>query len=169
MKQIYLIVTKKCNLSCSFCIRDYGYNLGNSLSIDDYDLVIDRLKQYWSTSNFIISGGEPTVHKNFSYFLQKACEKFKKVTINTNGTNKYFSTKKFTDIIENNKIRIQFSIDGAESVHNEIRGKGNYQKTLNNIKICKSYKNTEIIISTTVSNSNFLYDFKNLVVFQKVC
>lgn len=162
MKQIYLIVTKKCNLSCSFCIRDYGYNLGNSLSIDDYDLVIDRLKQYWSTSNFIISGGEPTVHKNFSYFLQKACEKFKKVTINTNGTNKYFSTKKFTDIIENNKIRIQFSIDGAESVHNEIRGKGNYQKTLNNIKICKSYKNTEIIISTTVSNLNFLYDFKNL-------
>lgn len=159
MKQIYLIITKKCNLSCDFCIRDYGYNIDNNLSIEDYDLVIQRLKDYWDISNFIISGGEPTVHKNFSYFLNKACEKFKKVTINTNGTNKYFSTAKFQEVLTNYKVRIQFSIDGAEQIHDAIRGKGNYHRTLKNIKICKSYKNAEIIVSTTVSNINFMNQF----------
>lgn len=162
MRQIYLIITKKCNLSCTFCIRDYEYNVDNSLSIPDYDLIIERLKQYWHTSNFIISGGEPTVHKNFTYFLEKACQKFKKVSINTNGTNKYFSTKKFKEIIECYEVRIQFSIDGAQIVHDQIRGKGNYQKTLNNIQICRTYKNAEIVVSTTVSNSDFMSNFVDL-------
>lgn len=162
MRQVYLIVTKKCNLSCSFCIRDYSYNVDGSLSVNDFDLVVDRLKNYGPVSNFIISGGEPTLHKNFSYFLEKACENFDAVTINSNGTNKFFTTQKFINIIEKYKVKIQFSIDGAESVHDKIRGNGSYEKTLKNIKICSEYPNVNLAISTTVSNYEFIKNFEDL-------
>ncbi|MCY6411623.1 radical SAM protein [Acinetobacter sp. VNH17] len=162
MQQVYLIITKKCNLSCSFCIRDYNYNVDGNLSISDFDLIIERFKSYGKVSNFIISGGEPTVHKNFNYFLEKACENFNTVTINSNGTNKYWATQKFLDIVKKHKVRIQFSIDGAEEVHDAIRGKGSYQKTLNNIRLCSEYPNATLIISTTVASSDFIKKFNIL-------
>jgi MoaA/NifB/PqqE/SkfB family radical SAM enzyme len=162
MQQVYLIITKKCNLSCNFCIRDYNYNVDGNLSINDFNLVIERFKCYGKVSNFIISGGEPTVHKNFNYFLKKACETFDTVTINSNGTNKYWTTQDFIYFISKHKIRIQFSIDGAEEIHDAIRGKGSYQKTLNNIILCSKYSNITLIISTTVASFDFINNFNYL-------
>lgn len=162
MRQVYIILSKRCNLSCSFCIRDYDYNAKESFDEVKFNLVLKRLQHLSNSTNLIISGGEPTLHPNFRTFLSQACEKFKKVTINTNGTTKYFLSNHFTDLASKNKLQVQFSIDGYIDYHNTIRGAKSFEKTMNSVKECLKYKNIKVRIATTVTNKKFLDDFSSL-------
>lgn len=146
--QLYLLLTENCNLSCSFCIR--GKHNNNFLDINILKQVLQ--KNDFSKYALMITGGEPTLHKDINEIINLTINKFRFIGINTNGINNlWIDNLKYKD-----KIHIQISIDGTKQVHNQLRNnnkKDILEEIENTIRKIEKY-NIAYNISTTVSNNN---------------
>ena len=80
-KKIYLEITNSCNLSCSFCIKNRRHI--KYLNIDEFKLILDKLKPYTDYLYFHVLG-EPLMHPNINEFINLASKNFN-VQITTNG------------------------------------------------------------------------------------
>lgn len=81
--KIYVEITNKCNLSCSFCSKD---NLSKKeMSVDEFKIVIDKIKDY--TDNIYLHvKGEPLLHSKLDEILDICDQNNIIVSITTNGT-----------------------------------------------------------------------------------
>ncbi|PVZ64510.1 radical SAM/SPASM domain-containing protein [Pelagibaculum spongiae] len=150
LDQIYLLLTRKCNLSCSHCIRSSNPYFTELIDKDLAFRIIDELSEIRKDASMLISGGEPTLHPDFYDIVKKSAGKFKNVVINTNG----LRFNQLKDIANFQNVSIQISIDGDEDTHNNIRGKGTYKRTLANID--KLFElGIRVIVATTVTKHNF--------------
>lgn len=125
--QIYILLTDRCNLKCSMCIR--GRQKGTNLDFDYIKNIswIDELKQH----DVVLTGGEPTLNPRFMEILDFFCEKSKTVTITTNGTiNNYI-----TPTLLRENLYLQISIDGDREMHNSIRGVGMYERSMQAVSL----------------------------------
>ncbi|MDE6755059.1 MAG: radical SAM protein [Muribaculaceae bacterium] len=107
------------------CIR--GNKSNKELSLVD-------LQNLHSISEFadhdiVITGGEPTLCKDFVSIVNFLKGKCKSISICTNGTTDFYINKEFFDF----QVNIQISIDGTEDVHNTIRGKQSYSRIMHTI------------------------------------
>lgn len=82
-KKIYIEITNRCNLSCSFCSK-VEKPLRN-MTIEEFKLVISKIKDKTDTIYLHVKG-EPLIHPNLVDFLDIAEENNLKVNITTNGT-----------------------------------------------------------------------------------
>lgn len=146
---VYYLITDNCNLQCPHCIR------GNTSSCSmDYSAAIKGLHQIsdtFSDAVLILSGGEPTLHLRFLDILSEALSLFKTVVINSNGTTSFWKDNK--TILKNDKLYIQFSLDGTKEYHDLIRGDGNFDKTIDNISFIND-NDKSAWISTVVTTKN---------------
>ncbi len=142
--QIYILLTNNCNLSCSHCIRSDKSN--TTLSKQELEILFSNVD--FSNNQIIFTGGEPSLHPEFNYVLEKASKKAKKITICTNGINSYYFEK-----IKDLNIHIQFSIDGNRKYHNKIRGLDSFDKIVENIQLAEKY-NISHSVSTVVNKLN---------------
>lgn len=143
--RVYLLITNRCNLWCSMCIRGKQYE-----SDMDYNQFIQLMstKKYYETE-LVITGGEPTLHPQFIEFVKHASEHFKKVLIATNGTTNYY-----IDELKNiNNLMFQISLDGNKDIHDSIRGTGAFQSTLETINKFEN-NNLNYCIASVVGNKN---------------
>lgn len=150
--QIYLLLTERCNLKCSMCIR--GRQDGKNL--DFYRLKnfswIHELKEH----DIVITGGEPMLHPQFWEIVDFLCVHSKTVTVTTNGTiNQNISS----DILKDN-LFFQVSIDGDKEKHNSIRGQGMYELSMNTINLLDSI-GAQYSVASVVNKNNVTY-MKNL-------
>lgn len=99
LKKIYLEITNTCNLKCPFCIKNN--NEKRILSINDFELILDKTKDYTEYLYFHVLG-EPLMHPNINEFINIAAAKGFKINITTNG---YLINK-----IKNNKNIRQLNI-----------------------------------------------------------
>lgn len=143
--QIYLLITEKCNLHCSMCIR--GEKTNSELSISDISGLqfISELKEH----DVVITGGEPTICKDFMPIVSFLKEKVRSLSICTNGINNFYVDKNFLSP----NIHVQISLDGTKIAHNAIRGKNSYSKVRETITKFES-QNIPYTISTVVSKKN---------------
>ncbi len=83
-----------CNLRCSWCDTAYSINRkewkasgeeGEPYERKPIAELIDEVQLAWTT-NIIITGGEPTIHKGLVPFVQALTAMHRNVTIETNGT-----------------------------------------------------------------------------------
>ena len=82
-KKIYVEITNRCNLSCSFCSK-VEKPLRN-MTIEEFKCVIGKIKDYTDTIYLHVKG-EPLVHPNLIEFINVAEEHNIKVNLTTNGT-----------------------------------------------------------------------------------
>ena len=82
-KKIYIEITNRCNLSCSFCSK-VEKPLRN-MTIEEFKLIISKIKDKTDTIYLHVKG-EPLIHPNLVDFLDIAEENNLKVNITTNGT-----------------------------------------------------------------------------------
>ena len=82
-KKIYVEITNRCNLSCSFCSK-VEKPLRN-MTIEEFKCIIEKIKDYTDTIYLHVKG-EPLVHPNLIEFLNVAEEYNIKVNLTTNGT-----------------------------------------------------------------------------------
>ena len=150
MKQFYLILTDNCNLHCSHCIRNKKNNNGE-MNLQFALKCIDDMSELWSDTVCVLSGGEPTLHSNFDEILEYSLKKFNRVSINSNGTSKYWTRKDCVHF--DDRLTIQISIDGTENIHNSIRGEGAFVNAINTIRKLLTGGN-DVVVSTTVSQKN---------------
>lgn len=123
--KIYFLLTEKCNLHCKMCVRGDK----NNKEISFAELSSSNWVKELSEHDVVITGGEPTLCKDFSSIVQFLSTIAKNISICTNGINSGYISK---DFFKPN-IKVQISIDGTEVFHNQIRGEGTFQKTFETI------------------------------------
>lgn len=87
-KSIYLIVTKKCNMSCDFCFMNSSPNVDTKEEMTVYEF-IETLSPYIhkDINKVVVSGGEPLIKKDIFILLNwlyKLVGK-EKIILQTNG------------------------------------------------------------------------------------
>lgn len=162
MKEVSLILTKKCNLNCPFC---FVKNQNEEMSMDIFVEVKDQILQYIIKNKQFLRvnfyGGEPLLkHRWILRFVSEVSEilkdyglnpsKFIQIAVYTSGT---VNLDEFLDGIEKYRdlFYIQVSYNGKNS---------GFKNDINIIKkICQSKKGINVI-NTVIhkDNSNQIFD-----------
>lgn len=149
LRQIYLLLTRKCNLSCTHCIRSstpfYRDMIDTPLALD----ILQQLSNLRREATLMISGGEPTLHPDFKQILLAGLERFDRVVVNSNG----LRLAPLIEACRNTATEVQISIDGDDTTHDRIRGNGTFGKTIANINHLAG-SGISVTVATTVTNSN---------------
>ena len=130
---VRLLLTNKCNLNCSFCLRDASNdNLQDELSTSEWLNFFDRLKEL-KVFNISLSGGEIFLRDDFFVLLEKLRKnRMHRISLLTNGT---LISKETVDQLTRLKMKfLTISLDGLEETHDKIRGKKSFQKTMKGIR-----------------------------------
>jgi len=134
-------ITERCNLRCKHCYIDdhYSDELNTNEVIGIITHLARSLKQWGVTGSVSLTGGEPFLRSDLKEIVRsfRKYEQFKDILVMTNGTLILDSDIKF--LLEND-CSIQVSIDGLiKKQHDEIRGKGNFNKTLLTLRRLSKY------------------------------
>lgn len=142
-------ITSNCNLRCKHCFRnEYECDILNNKKINEFI----KLFTTNNVNGIILTGGEPLESKHLFYILEKAKGKLR-VGIATNGT--LLTKENIEKLLKYDVKNFQISLDGASAPINDyIRGKGVFEKVINNIKLLKSY-NCNITLAMTVNSFNY--------------
>ena len=157
-------ITNRCNLKCKHCY------LGK---LDQKELTSNELLNIANKivdSNIMevtITGGEALLVKELPKIISLFIRNDIKVNIFTNGLllnsfeEELYKELKYHPI---DSLNYHISIDGCEKTHDEIRGKGNYKKTLNNLKklIDLNYKVTTNTVLSTINYEDIPILYKEL-------
>ncbi len=160
-------VTYRCNLRCSFCgLCELRENTDKSeLTTEEWRMVYDSAERL-GTLITSISGGEPLLRKDLESIIEYATKKNISVHLCTNGT---LIDKNRAKILEEAGTKtISFSLDSdVEEIHDSIRGKGQFKKTLDGIENIRVYSpKIRISINAVLCKKNFK-DIHKLVRFAK--
>lgn len=155
IKNVRWDITNKCNLKCRHC-QAFTYYEENSLSSDltteQAIYVIDQLAEC-SVEKVVLLGGEPLLRRDLVEILKYMSSKGIRASINTNGI--LLDNFLVEDILENVESII-VSVDGVlEEEHDQLRGVGTYNKTIENIGKLIEKKNGQTIgISYVINKYN---------------
>lgn len=117
-------ITKDCNLKCLHCIL--GGSSGQELTTQESLRVISRIVQLGG-KNLRITGGEPFMRQDLGLIIKEAHASGLGLDLITNGTMLGDDfLKKYGKYLSHMAI----SIDGQEQVHEYLRGKGSYKKSM---------------------------------------
>lgn len=152
-------ITKSCNLACRHCYADAAYGNSNDdskeLTTEQWKRVISDIAELVSTrgeDRILLTGGEPFLRSDIMEIINYIkCIGFRPL-INTNGL---LIKDEFLDKLEESRAELLVSLDGSEEgIHELLRGKGTFNKT---IEIIKKLKNHNVItrLSFTVHRGNF--------------
>lgn len=158
IKKVYIEITTFCNLNCKMCFRRFWKDKLRELSIEEYELILNNLKDFDKLETVYLGGiGEPLVHPNIIDFITKAKEKGYRVEFGTNGTllNKYAS-----EIVKLGVDKIIVSIDAPDKeIYRDIRGT-DFSKVEDNVLYLQETKKSlnrtkpEVWIEVVLMKSN---------------
>ncbi len=145
--QIYFVLSLDCNLHCSHCIRNFSNKCDESIDLQRATRVLEEIAKVDSKSQIVLTGGEPTLHKDFYDIVETAQKNFHNVVICSNGVYSQSTLEKLCTL---KNVAIQISLDGSETTHDKIRGKCNFAKSLNSIKTLIEHS-IPVRVSSTVN------------------
>lgn len=152
-KQIYFIITRKCNYKCSFCIRNNLKEQNVDMSLENAKTILWNIHKYAPKSVIVITGGEPLFHPECENFIRHALSLYDHVILTTNGSFNEEKAEMLIPYLKNN-LWLQFSLDGPRNVHDEIRGKGAYDKVIKNLTLLEEVS-SHLLISSTIGSNNY--------------
>ncbi len=113
-KKIYLEITNVCNLDCTFCHKTSRKK--KFLQREEFISLTDKIRNHTRYLYFHLMG-EPLLHPDIGWFLEKACEKGFKVTVATNG---FLIKNKATELLSSPLYKITFSLHSYEANKTEL-------------------------------------------------
>lgn len=158
----YLLLTDRCNLNCSHCIR--GERRHRDMSMEDFTCAVDEVLSVYPMSSFVLTGGEPTLNPEFECMLAYALKTCKaEIIVNSNGTTSFYDNiGRYAGF---KKLHIQFSIDGTPIEHDRIRGAGSFGKMERNIGRLRE-SGVRLWVSTVVTEANLksIFELRDMLV-----
>lgn len=177
IKSLYLIMSTKCNLACSYCLykpnqshslKKRKKNLSEKEIFKALHLFVSKTQKnnhlapdYWEQITFY--GGEPLMNLSGIKYGVGLINQIKKdgnlwkdlrVIVDTNGT---LINDEFIDFSKKNQINVQVSIDGPMRIHDLSRkfknGNGSFGKVFSSMKKM-SEKKLAFLPLITISPSN---------------
>ena len=148
--QVFAEITDECQLECKHCFNGNRRH-GAYLSIADWKLIIDRLEEC-GVFRVRISGGEPFCRKDVIDILKYLDLKPMRYSIYTNGliVDQYVHELRSLK----NLVCIRVSIDGTEEINDSIRGKGTYEKAVQNLLLLEGH-NIPCQVNFTITRNNY--------------
>lgn len=121
-------LTFRCNLRCQYC----GAEAARGPELDTSD-VCRRLDVFWKLGARWVTfgGGEPLLRQDLGTIVQYARKRGYRIYLSTNGI---LLPQRLTEL--KGVRNVNLSLDGPEEVHDQIRGKGAFSKTLAAIEAC---------------------------------
>ena len=152
-------ITNKCENRCLHCYIPHNLkNLddSNKLTLNESKIIMDDLARFGEFFNIAtrinFSGGNPLLREDFPDFMEYA----KKKNIRTGILGNPFPlTKENLEMLCKNELyRYQISLEGLQNMHDSIRGKGNYELSLEGIKKLSDC-GIWVSIMTTILKKNY--------------
>jgi MoaA/NifB/PqqE/SkfB family radical SAM enzyme/glycosyltransferase involved in cell wall biosynthesis len=156
-------VTSRCNLRCEHCFYKETLDLKDpgEQSLQQFDKTTREIGPVlW----YALGGGEPFLRSDLHdihRLIMKNCQPMM-ISIPTNGwyTDKtYLKTLQMLQQMQRGALTVQISVDGPESIHDDIRGKDSWRhlvKTWHKLKeLQRLYPQLSLGIITVVNNSNY--------------
>lgn len=142
-------ITSRCNLNCTHCCANAGIFNQDILSTEQIKSIIDKIIEY-EPESIVLTGGEPMIREDFLDILEYTKNNYQGIIIvATNGT---MINNTNVDKLIACATQIDISLDGVdEETCSLIRGKGVFNRVINNIKLLKSKGFNEITVSMTIS------------------
>lgn len=156
-------ITERCNLACAHCYQDgrpmpelgYGDMLDVFNLFHDFMMARRNGPDTWGDrAQITLTGGEPFVRDDFMVLLERFASERSWVScaILTNGS-------LIDDAAARNLRRIkpeyvQVSVEGSEATHDRIRGRGNWRRTVEAIKLLVKNE-IHTLIGFTAHRRNF--------------
>lgn len=148
--QLYFVISLDCNLHCSHCIRNFSSKSDEIIDLQSATRVLEEIAKVDSKAQIVLTGGEPTLHKDFFDIVETAKKLFSNVVICSNGV---YSPAILEKLCVLKNVAVQISLDGTETAHDRIRGKGNFVKSINSIKTIVEHS-VPVRVSSTVNTEN---------------
>lgn len=162
MEQIYFVLTERCNLSCSHCIRDSSPWRDEMAELTTITRALDQIASRWPQATILLSGGEPTIYRHFMTVLQHAVTLGLDIIVNSNGATGFFTPASLRQLPHYDKLAFQISLDGVEAAHDAIRGAGMYRKSLRSIGQLQAM-GIKCTVSATVLAQGFFNDIERFL------
>jgi len=152
-------LTEKCNLKCTHCYQN-GYG-SDELTLDEIQSVIREISStlnIWQKAYDLdfspsvnITGGEPLLRND----LYDIIASFKNIEFDiyllTNGI--LIDSQIAEKLFDLGVKGVQVSIEGPENIHDAIRGKNSFKRSIRGIKLLKN-AGLEVTLNATVSEIN---------------
>lgn len=153
--KLYLYVTFDCPLRCPFCYANGGERKTETLSAARLAEICGEAVAL-GFREITLVGGEPLVYKEFDALTEALGRMDRKGTKLTLRTSFGFPVKeeRLRRIADTFDL-VTVSIDGDEERHDSVRGKGVYQKALENIRYCIEQQGAEISICSVMDKADF--------------
>lgn len=155
-----IIFTQGCNFKCSYCQNSDLIGKNDSL-ISENEIFEYLIKRRKVLDGVVISGGEPTIHKDLKPFIQKIKNLGFLIKLDTNGSNpkilKELIDEKLIDYVA---MDIKNTFDKYEDV---IKTKTNIDKLKESIEILKK-SDIDYEFRTTI-----IKNFHDLKTIYKLC
>ncbi|MGB2762272.1 MAG: radical SAM protein [Minisyncoccales bacterium] len=162
LKEVHVDVTSACNLRCRHCYQEPYLNplsSGTDLRTEEILNLLDQMREL-NVTKFVLSGGEPFLRTDLLEIIDYAFSQgiflstlFTNGTIANSSIVNYLSSYKFPTYIA-------VSIDGDDSEsHDFLRGQGSFQKTIDFLKLLRSFKyqgaRFQYLVDTIVHRRNY--------------
>jgi len=156
LENIYINPLEKCNLDCKYC---YTKKTQHLLSNNEILKFIDRYSKFIKLKSIYFCGGEVFTLPDFPELINELSRKNIFTRIITNGT-----INRLKEIKNPENCQLLVSLDGPQEIHDENRGKGNFQKTIEFIKNALSLNfPVEIMFLITPKSYPYLNSFPKSV------
>ncbi len=131
--RVYFDPTYRCNLRCRHCITSSSPDIQaeNELDILQIKKLLNELESI-GVLELAITGGEPFIHKDIFEIIEFVQDGNMNLSITSNGT--LLSPEKAKKLSELDVSDIRISLDGCESVNDDIRGDGSYKKAMTGLR-----------------------------------
>ncbi|MBC2715454.1 MAG: methyltransferase domain-containing protein [Desulfobacteraceae bacterium] len=133
LKECWLHITDRCNLSCRHCLFSCSGKTLTTLSIDTIRRCVDEAYRL-GTRLFYLTGGEPFTHPQIDEICRLILTGYDDtdLVILTNGLLLSRHVEKLKQL-PLGRLHLQISIDGTRESHDQYRGNGTYDKLTENI------------------------------------
>jgi MoaA/NifB/PqqE/SkfB family radical SAM enzyme len=152
-------ITLECNLDCCYCFSKNSTDVG-TLRYELIDKIFDNIKNA-EVMRVILTGGEPLIDlEKLFYILHKLSMIEIGVILSTNGT---LLDDNLAKKISRYVSAVQISLDGKQTTHNGIKGRGTFNRTIEGIKSCiKNGIFTQVNLIPTMLNKEEVIEVVSL-------
>lgn len=155
---LYIHITNRCDLSCSFCYAKAGFNGEQEFLPVDKIIGIIQEGSELGFRKIVITGGEPLAYNDF-LSLVRGIERLKTggtippVVLRTNLVREL--DNEMVNLVAETFAEIVVSFEGSRGRHDAKRGKGTYDKVMRNLqRFNDNIRNQKMSLAA-------VFDFKN--------
>lgn len=157
MRYIAIMPTYSCNMNCPFCL--FYFNKKKVMSLALFKKIIKQIKPL-GYDTIALTGGEPIMHPKFNDLIELIINENLDFGIASNG----YEYKKYANLLKKYKGNLKyiaFSLDShKEKIHDKLRKKGSFKKTIEAIKLfSKEGINVKVAICLNKQNYKDIQDY----------